>query len=192
MGLITELSYVVLSCLTLISWDLIDFYSILKRFEFLWTKQFLIYYSVRVFFAISIMEILFISNFINISNKYIIAFLTPLLFPIILQNLVIELGIGGEGTNIRDVFLRFRETVIEGLQSRLRIKKMKVQTKLLRSSLSTTDLKQQCRLLAPGSTEFERLEGYLSQKNEEEKREGYIKMLTKWGGIESAEALLIG
>jgi len=190
MEVLTELSYIVVSCVTLICWDLIDFYAVLRSHEFLWTKPFGIYYIVRVFFSIVIMEIIFMLNLINIANRFVIAFLTPLLFPIILQNLIIE--IGGEGINIRDVFSRFREAIIEGMQSRLKSKKVRIQTKLLNSSLSNDYLKQQCLFLAPSSVEFERLEKYLSQKDEDEARVGYIKELTRWSGIKHAKELLKG
>ena len=188
MEVLTELSYIGLLCGTLLCWDLMDFYIVLRRHEFLLTKPFLIYYMVRVFFSIVIMEILFTLNLLNIANKFIIAFLTPLLFPIFLQNLVIE--IGGEGINIRDVFSRFREAIIEGTQSRLRSKKVGIQSKLLNSSLSNDYLKQQCLFLAPSSAEFDRLEKYLSQKDEDEARVGYIKALTRWGSIKYVKDLL--
>ncbi len=167
-----------------------DFYIELRRFDFLLVKPFWFHYVIRMFFSIVILEILFTLNLLNIANRFVIAFLTPLLFPIVLQNLIIE--IGGEGINIRDIFSRFREAIIEGMQSRLRSKKVWIQTKLLNSSLSNDYLKQQCLFLAPGSAEFDRLEKYLSQKDKEEVRVGYIKELTRWDGIKHAKELLKG
>jgi len=191
MEVLTELGYIGVSCGTLLCWDLIDFYTVLRRHEFLWTKPFVIHYMVRAFFSIAIMEILFTSNLLNIGNKFIIAVITPLLFPIILQNLVIE--IGGKG-DIRDVFLSFREAILGGMRSRLISKKVRIQTNLLNSSLSNDYLKQQCLLLT-GSAEFDRLEN-LSQKklfsrNAEFEDDLNKGILEKWKDIFKTEGFLI-
>jgi hypothetical protein len=183
-----EVSYIGVLLLTLIVWDVMDFFIVLKRFDFLRLKFFWFNYFIRTFFSVVILETIFALDLIPMVNKFIIAFLTPLLFPLILQKLVVE--VGGVGINIREVFSEFRETIIAGMQSYIIRSKVKVQTELLNSSLSNEDLKQQCRFLAPSSSKFENLENYLSQKNDDEARVGYIQALVGWGGIESAEALL--
>jgi hypothetical protein len=183
-----EVSYIGVLLLTLIVWDVMDFFIVLKRFDFLRLKFFWFNYFIRTFFSVVILETIFALDLIPMVNKFIIAFLTPLLFPLILQKLVVE--VGGVGINIREVFSEFRETIIAGMQSYIIRSKVKVQTELLNSSLSNEDLKQQCRFLAPSSSKFENLENYLSQKNDDEARVGYIQALVGWGGIESAEAVL--
>ncbi len=183
-----EVSYIGVLLLTLIVWDVMDFFIVLKRFDFLRLKFFWFNYFIRTFFSVVILETIFALDLIPMVNKFIIAFLTPLLFPLILQKLVVE--VGGVGINIREVFSEFRETIIAGMQSYIIRNKVKVQTELLNSSLSNEDLKQQCRFLAPSSSKFGNLENYLSQKNDDEARVGYIQALVGWGGIESAEALL--
>ena len=134
------------------------------------------------------METLFILNLLNISNNFIIAFITPLLFPLILQNLII--GIGGNEINTQDVFSCFRGTIIEGIESRRISKRVEIQTELLNSSLTNDDLKLQCRLLASSPTKFGILEKYLSQKDEDYVKVEYIKALTKWGGVNHAKRLI--
>lgn len=188
MNILTELSYIGLSCATLILWDLMDFYVDLRQVDFLRTKPFWIHYVIRIFFSIAIMEILFTLNLLNITNKFIIAFFTPLLFPIFLQNLVVE--IGGGGINIRDIFSQFRDAVVDDMQSRLISKKVRIQTKLLDSSLSNEYLKRQCLFLSPSSEEFDALEGYLNKKDENEARMEYVRAITRWGGSKHVKDLL--
>lgn len=187
MEILIELGYIGVLCATLICWDLMDFYIEIKQLDFLLTRSFLIYYTIRAFFSIAIMETLFILNLLNISNNFIIAFITPLLFPLILQNLII--GIGGNEINTQDVFSCFRGTIIEGIESRRISKRVKIQTELLNSSLTNDDLKLQCRLLA-SPTKFDALEKYLSQKDEDYVKVEYIKALTRWGGVNHAKRLL--
>lgn len=188
MEILIELGYIGVLCATLICWDLMDFYIEIKQLDFLLTRSFLIYYTIRAFFSIAIMETLFILNLLNISNNFIIAFITPLLFPLILQNLII--GIGGNEINTQDVFSCFRETIIEGIESRRISKRVEIQTELLNSSLTNDDLKLQCRLLASSPTKFGVLEKYLSQKDEDYVKVEYIKALTRWGGVNHAKRLI--
>ena len=188
MEVLIELGYISVLCATLICWDLMDFYIEIKELNFLWTRSFWIHYTIRAFFSIVLMKIIFISNLLNISNNFIIAFITPLLFPLILQNLIV--GIGGNEINTKDVFLGFRGTIIEGVVSHNIIKRVKIQTELLNSSLTNDDLKLQCRFLASSSTKFDILENSLNQKDEDYVRVEYIKVLTKWGGVNHAKGLI--
>ena len=183
-----ELSYIGVLCATLICWDLMDFYIQTKQFDFLFTRSFLLYYTIRVFFSIAIMQTLFILNLFNISNNFIIAFLTPLIFPLILQNLII--GIGGNDINIRDSFLCFRDTIIERIESSRISERVQIQTELLNSSLTIDDLKLQCRLLASTPTKFSILEESINQKDEDYVKVEYIKALTRWGGVNYAKRLI--
>jgi hypothetical protein len=188
LNVLPDLSYIGVLLLTLIVWDVMDFFIVLKRFDFLRLQFFWFNYLIRTFFSVVILETIFTLNLIPAVNKFIIAFLTPLLFPLIIQKLALE--VGGVEINIREVFSEFRETIIAGMQSYIIRNKVRVQTELLKSSLSNEDFKQQCRFLAPSSSKFEILENLLSKKNDEEARVGYIQALVGWGGIESAEALL--
>ena len=188
MEVLIELGYIGVLCATLMCWDLMDFYIEVKQLDFLLTRSFLIYYTIRAFFSIAIMETLFIINLLNISNNFIIAFITPLLFPLILQNLII--GIGGNEINTKDVFSSFRGTIIEGIVSHSISKRVKIQNELLNSSLTNDDLKLQCRLLASSPTKFDILEKYLSQKDEDYVKVEYIKALTKWGGVNHVKRLI--
>lgn len=188
MDIQTELGYIGVLCTTLICWDLMDIYIERKRLDFLLTTPFFIYYSIRAFFSIGIMEILFVLNLFSISNKFIIAFITPLLFPLILQNLIV--GVGGKEINIQDIFLSFRGTIIDGIESRMATKRVRIQTKLLNSSLTEDNLRQQCRFLAPTHTKFKLLEEILKGKSEEEMRDIYITFITKWGGVAYAKRLI--
>lgn len=173
--LIENAPYYLVVCIVLLFWDLIDFYVELHEISFLRTPTFGIYYFVRVFFSISTMEINSALNIVNAPNKYVIAFVIPIVFTTVLQNLVVNIA-GEDQVNIKDLFTRFRKVVISGLTKYFDAAQVKMKIQLLRSGIDTHALQQECQfILSP--EEFANLEKGLAGKPDEEKRSSYITLI---------------
>lgn len=171
-----SLPYYLVVCVVLFLWDLVDFYVELREISFLRTFTFGVYYVVRAFFSISVMEINNALSLLSFSNRFVIAFVTPIVFTTVLQNLVVEIA-GKEQVNIKELFGRFRTVAISGLAKHFDAAQVKLRIQLLNSKINTSALREECQFIV-GPDEFADLEKQLEDKPDREKRSAYIILIT--------------
>lgn len=172
--LVSNGPYFILTCLILFFWDLVDLFVERKSLHFLRIRTFwFFYYSARAFFCIIIIEVVWALNLLNLPNKYVLAFITPFLFTIFLQNLVVVMG-GKVELNTQEVFLKFRDTILRYFASSLNLERIKAKSRLADSNMSIGKLREQCRIIL-GKEKFEKFESGLKNKNDEEKKLDYIE-----------------
>lgn len=184
-----NLLYYLLILVVLLVWDVVDFYVQLGYTRFL-TKIFWLHYSVRAFFSISLMELSIALGLINIENKAIIAFVTPLIFSTMLQNLVVKIG-GKENTRLdfSKLFDDFRDKILENLRDQEIMRKNKLRERIVNSKVPTEEIEKACNIYAEDQTQFKRLKVALSQLSDLDKRVEYAQQLLEWG-IDYGEELL--
>jgi hypothetical protein len=163
--------YFMVFLVILFVWDLIDLYVDRKNYRFLRMQTFWVYYLARGFFGIIIMELVWTLNLVNLTNKYLFATVTPFLFTTFLQNLVV--AIGGQEINIRDVFLKFRDSILESLASVLNIERSEAKSLLSNSHISIDSLREECRIVL-GKKDFEKFESTLNEANAKDLTLEYI------------------
>jgi hypothetical protein len=134
-------------------------------------QTFWVYYSARAFFGMIIMELVWTLKLLNLSNKYLLASVTPFLFTTFFQNLVV--AIGGQEINIRDVFMKFRDSILESFASTLNLERTEAKSQLLNSHISITNLREECRIVL-GKKDFEQFESSLSEKDAKDLTLEYI------------------
>lgn len=166
--------YYIVFLIILFVWDLIDLYVDRKNYRFLRMQTFWVYYLARAFFGMIIMELVWTLNLLNLSNKYLLASLTPFLFTTFFQNLVV--AIGGQEINIRDVFLKFRDSILESFVTTLNLERSEAKSRLLNSHISITNLREECRIVL-GKKEFEKFEATL--KNEMDAKDLTLEYIDK-------------
>ncbi len=167
----TNYPFFVVFLLILFVWDLIDLYVDRKSYILLRVKTFWFYYLARGFFGIIIMELVWTLNLVNVTNKFLLAAVTPFLFTTFLQNLVI--AIGGQEINIRDVFLKFRDSILESFVASLNLERTEAKSKLSSSHISIDNLREECRILL-GKRDFENFEATLNEADAKDKTLAYI------------------
>lgn len=148
--IVNNLNYYLVVLVTLFLWDLVDVYVELKEFgnfRFLSRKEFWVYYFVVAFFSIGAMEAGYILNVFTTESKYIISFLIPLVFAIILENLIVKIGglSSEKSIDIAQFFERFRHAIKESLIRREDMTKVQIQTRLLNSSIASAEIIDWCR-----------------------------------------------
>jgi hypothetical protein len=137
-------------------------------------QTFWVYYLARAFFGMIIMELVWTLNLLNLSNKYLLASITPFLFTTFFQNLVV--AIGGQEINIREVFLKFRDSILESFVTTLNLERSEAKSRLLNSHISITNLREECRIVL-GKKEFEKFEATL--KNEMDAKDLTLEYIDK-------------
>jgi hypothetical protein len=163
--------YFMVFLLILFVWDLIDLYVDRKNYRFLRMPTFWVYYLARGFWGIIIMELVWTLNLVTLTNKYLFATVTPFLFTTFLQNLVV--AIGGQEINIRDVFLKFRDSILESLASALNMERNEAKSLLSNSHISIDSLREECRIVL-GKKDFEKFESTLNETNAKDLTLEYI------------------
>ena len=182
--------YILLVLVVLLVWDLVDLFVELGHMRFM-SRMFCFYYFVRAFLSIAMMEMSIALELVNAEKKLFVAFVTPLIFSAMLQNLVVK--IGGEKTTRLDFskfFDDFRKKILESFVHRDIMHKKQFRNKLVESKIKTEEIERQCCVFAPTSEEFQRLKKALSSYSDLDKRVEYSKQLIEWGEIESAKQLL--
>jgi len=175
--------YYLLSCVTLFFWDLIDLYVELRNFDFILNFTFGAYYLIRVFFCLALMEIGFVIGLFSLPSKVVMAFVVPLSFSAILQNLVVKVGGVERSINFGEVFDRFKFRIKDALDRRNTIDKVLRQRRLLVSrNVSNNTILKTCRLYADKKEDFEELVNRTKDSDNESKRLEYIVWLTDQAG----------
>ena len=167
-------SYFIVFLAILFVWDLIDLYVDRKNYRFLRIQTFWVYYLSRAFFGIIIMELVWTLGLLSLSNKYLLATITPFLFATFLQNLVV--AIGGQEINIRDVFLKFRDSILENFAATLNFERSEAKSLLSNSNISITNLREECRIIV-GKRDFEKFESGLNEMDAKDLTLEYIDKL---------------
>jgi len=144
--LLENLNFYAITAVTLLLWDIIDIYIELRDFHFLANRSFGAYYAIRAFFSIAVMEIGLIIGLLKPESKAIIAFIVPLVFAIVLDNLVVQVG-GPETQSIdfSQIFDRFRFAVLDSLWRRDEATKVRNEMKLLNSPITDAQILEYCR-----------------------------------------------
>ena len=183
--------YHVLILVVLFAWDIIDLYIEQGHFRFIRKKTFVVYYWVRAFFAITLMEITLALGLLNVESKIVLSFVTPLIFSALLQNLLIKIG-GEEGTKLdfSKIFSAFREKILISLDQGNLVMKMKESKSLIDSKVTLEQIKKACQAYAPSSEEFNKLEDILKDLPDYDQRIEYARQLLEWGTKDAIHELL--
>ncbi len=178
-----NLQYYVILCVTLFFWDLMDLYVELRNFRFISTFTFGAYYSLRVFFCVAIMETGFSVGLFATTSRVVMAFVVPLAFSAILQNLVVKIGGVDRSINLGEVFDKFKFRIKEALIRRDVIDKVLRQRRLLvAKNVSNETILETCRFYANDEAEFDSLVKRTENMEDESKRIEYIVWLVDRAG----------
>src|SRR3990170_2103025 len=154
MYIVDNINFYLVVLVTLFLWDLVDVYVELKEFgnfRFLVRKEFWVYYFVVAFFSIGAMEAGFLLNVFTTETKYLVSFFIPLVFAIILENLVVKIGgmSAEKSIDIAQFFERFRFAIKASLIRQEEMTRVQIQTRLLNSAnLSTEAILEWCRFFS--------------------------------------------
>lgn len=196
--IVENLQYWIISCVTLYCWDLVDMYVAVRHFKFIRSTGFGVYYWIRSFFCIALMEIGTMVGILNFDTKYAIAFIVPLSFSAILQNLVVKLGGVDKSVNIAEVFEKFKFRIEEAIIKREEARNVMLQNELFQSDVDTGTIGAACRLYMKKPKEFEDLAETIMKLIESEDERGaeerqrieYIAWLGAKGGMDIIKELL--
>ena len=181
--LVDNLNYYLVVLSTLFLWDLIDVYVELKdfgNFRFLGRKEFWVYYVVVGFFSIGTMEAGYILGVFTTESNYIVSFLIPLIFAIVLENLVVKIGgmSAEKSIDIAQFFERFRFAIKASLIRKEEMTKVQIQTRLLNSSIPTAEILNWCRFYST-EDDLKKLSEKLKGLDDKSKRIEVIKYLVE-------------
>lgn len=184
--------YIVVLLATLFFWDLMDLYVELRNFRFILTFTFAAYYLLRAFFCIALMEAGYIVELFTAKSRMVMAFVVPLGFSAILQNLVVKVGGVERSINIGEVFDKFKFRIKEDLISRDVVKRVLRQRQLLDATgVSNETILETCRFYAKDEAEYRGLVERTAEMDEEGKRIEYIVWLVdKAGTVDIAGELI--
>jgi hypothetical protein len=143
--LLDNANYYLVVLITLFLYDLVDLYIELKNFRFLRRLPFLVYYLVAAFFSITTLEAGYLLNLFTTESKYVVAFFVPLIFAIVLENLVVRIGDVEKSIDLSEFFDKFRFAIRESLIRQEEITKVQIQTELLKSKISNEEILDWCR-----------------------------------------------
>lgn len=176
------LYYVILS-VTLFFWDLMDLYIELRNFKFIFNHTFGAYYWIRMFFCLALMEIGFSIGLFSLQSKAVMAFVVPLSFSAILQNLVVKVGGVERSINFGEVFDKFKFRIKEALVRKNLIAKVLGQRRLLGADKVSNDtILETCRFYAKDKSDFEELVERTKDLDSSSKRMEYIVWLVDQAG----------
>jgi hypothetical protein len=182
--------YYLVAGITLYLWDIIELYIELEQLRFIRDRAFWVYYWVRLFFSIAIFESVFALNLLNVDNKAIISFVTPLIFSTLLQNLVVEVGGGESNINFKEIFDRFKVRIVAHILLPETRKKAQVKMKLYLDDAVQTQLIQDMCQFHGEKEEYSNLLKNIADLSNNEKRKELVTALIKLGGIEAAKNLM--
>ena len=190
--LVENFPYIAVLCVTLFFWDLMDLYVELRNFRFIFTFTFAAYYFLRVFFCMALMEVGFVVDLFTAKSRMVMAFVVPLGFSAILQNLVVKVGGVEKSINIGEVFDKFKFRIKEDLINKDVIKKVLRQRQLLDATgVSNETILETCRFYAKDEAEYNELVEKTENLDEEGKRIEYIVWLVdKAGTVDIADELI--
>lgn len=177
--IIDNFNYYLVVIVTLFLYDLVDLYIELKEFgnfSFLRRKEFWVYYVVVAFFSIGSLEAGYILGLFAIDSKYIVSFVIPLVFAIILENLVVKIGGVDNSIDIAQFFDRFKYAIKESLIRKEDLTKVQSQTELLNSSVKTEKILDWCRFYS-SEEDLQKLAEKTAGLNDKGKRIVTIKYL---------------
>jgi hypothetical protein len=138
-------NFYLVTLVTLFLWDIIDLYIELRNFHFVRRLPFWTYFGVVGFFSIAAMEAGYILNIFTAESKYLVAFFIPLIFAVVLENLVVKIGGLEKTINISEFFDKFRFTIKSNLDTMDAMNKVRGQTELLNSEKTTDEILEWCR-----------------------------------------------
>lgn len=138
--LLENAHFYLVTLVTLFLWDIVDLYIELRNFNFVRRMPFIVYYVVIGFFSIAAMEAGLLLNVFTTDSKYLIAFLIPLIFAVVLESLVIKIGGVEKTVDFSKFFNQFRFAIKEHLDSMDGIRKVRIQTELLNSEIETDEI----------------------------------------------------
>jgi len=185
------LNYVI-SIVTLFLWDLMDLYIELRNFKFISNDTFGAYYGIRVFFCVALLELGFSIGLFNLPSKAVMAFIVPVSFSAILQNLVVKVGGVERSINLGEVFDKFKFRIKESLVREDIIDKVLRQRRLLDSkNVSNNTILRTCRFYARDEADFQALIDRTKELDEESKRAEYIVWLVDRAGTVDIASELI-
>lgn len=184
--------YYVILGVTLFFWDLMDLYVELRNFKFILKKTFWVYYWTRAFFCLALMEIGFSIDLFTLQSKVVMAFVVPLSFSAILQNLVVKVGGVERSINLSEVFDRFKFRIKDTLDRKGVIDKVLLQRRLLVSkNVSNKTILETCRFYAEKEADFEELVKRTKDLDEKSQRMEYIIWLVDQAGTADIAGELI-
>ncbi len=143
--LLENAHYYLVTLVTLFLWDIIDLYIEFKNFSFIRRIPFIVYYVIIGFFSIAAMEAGLLLNLFTTESKYLISFFIPLIFAIVLENLVVKIGGVEKAVDFSEFFDKFRFAIREHLDSIDGMRKVAIQAELLNSDISTAAILWWCR-----------------------------------------------
>ncbi len=186
---VNELPLYAVSAIILFLWDLVDLFTELKTIDFFRVRTFWVYYLSRLGFSIAILEATIALAIISITNSLVLAFITPLIFVTLLQNLVVQVG-GEKGVNFGDVFANFRQTAIDGLFLRQKGDKAALKSQLLQSGATNVELRTECTLRSIPD-EFGALDKTVqAQPDEPSKRIYYASAIVSWSDPQDVKKII--
>ena len=156
-----------------------DLFTELRTLDFFRVRTFWVYYTSRLGFSIAILEATIALGLISISNPLVLAFVIPLIFVTLLQNLVVQIG-GEKGVNFGEVFTNFRQAAIDGLFLRAKGAKAALKSQLLQSRATDAELRTECTLLSTPE-EFGDFDKTVQQQPDDQaKRVYYVTAIVNW------------
>lgn len=190
--LVENYQYILVLCVTLFFWDLMDLYVELRNFRFIFTFTFAAYFFLRAFFCLALMEVGFVVDLFTAKSRMVMAFVVPLGFSAILQNLVVKVGGVERSINIGEVFDKFKFRIKEDLISKDVVKKVLRQRQLLDATgVSNETILETCRFYAKDEAEYAGLVERTESLDDEGKRIEYIVWLVdKAGTVDIAGELI--
>ena len=189
---VENLQYYVILCTTLFFWDLMDLYVELRNFKFIGTRTFVAYYSMRVFFCIAILEIGFSIDLFTTTSRTVMAFVVPLVFSAILQNLVVKVGGVEKSINLGEVFDKFKFRIKEALVRSDVIDRVMRQRRLLDAkNVSNETILETCRFYSRDDSDFDALLKRIEGMTDEAKRiECIVWLVDRAGTVDIAGELI--
>lgn len=188
--ILANVVYYLVTGITLYLWDIIELYIELKQLTFLRDRTFVVYYFVRLFFSIALFESVFALDLLNVDNKAIISFVTPLLFATLLQNLVVNVGGGESNINFKEIFDRFKQRIVAHLLlPETRLKAQVMMELYLDKAVTTQRIEDMCQFHGEGE-EYPNLQKTIKNLSNNEKRKELVTALIKLGGVDSARDLM--
>lgn len=176
--LLDNANYYLVVLVTLFLYDVVDLYIELKNFRFLRRLPFFAYYLVVAFFSIAALEAGYLLNLFTTESKYVIAFFVPLIFAIVLENLVVRIGDVEKAIDLSEFFDKFRFAIRESLIRQEEITKVQIQTELLKSKIPNEEILDWCRFYSTDE-ELKGLVNKISKMNKKGQRIEAIKHLVR-------------
>lgn len=192
--LVENASFFLIALVTLFIYALVDLFIglplTLKSFRFLSRKHFWVYFCVIAFFSIATMEVGYLLNLFTTESKHAVAFFAPLVFAVVLQNLVVKIGGVDKSIDFAEFFDKFKFAIQQSLIRKEEITKVQIQADLMKSKVSTQDIIDWVRFYSKTDKEWETLVNKIAKMTEKGQRIEAIKYLVNLAkDVEIAEKL---